>query len=425
MTQLHIFTSAALNYIPKVRLLAESVKKHHPEARFHLALADLLPDDIDLSREPFDSILRIPELGIAGWPGWVFCHRLVELATAIKPFALYRLLHRPGTEKVLYLDPDIVVFSRLDDLLAELDGHSVVLTPHLAAPEQTLRGVMDNEISSLRHGIFNLGFIGVSNRSHGIAFARWWRDRLYHFCRDDIPHGLFTDQRWVDLAPALFPEVCIHRGSRHNVATWNIANRRLTRDENGTYRVDGEPLGFYHFTGLDSGAHAIMAAVHGGKSGVLFDLIHAYIRASKAQENDPLGSRPWAFGCFADGTPITAVQRIVYRERPDLQRAFPDPFAADGYLRWWKTQAMVEFPELGRPGGEEELLKRITADLRSGFVATDDEFGADDTAVRALLNVARRDSSSRRALIRHAWQVFRQEGPAGVLQRMRRRGGRD
>src|SRR5690606_17865406 len=114
------------------------------------------------------------------------------------------------------------------------------------------------EICSLKHGIYNLGFIGVAANDAGRQFAAWWSSRLYNFCRNDIPNGLFTDQRWIDLVPAMFSDVCIMRAPRHNVASWNLTTRELTRTEDGDYRVNGEPLGFYHFTGFDSGAHLLM-----------------------------------------------------------------------------------------------------------------------------------------------------------------------
>jgi hypothetical protein len=126
---------------------------------------------------------------------------------------------------VLYFDPDMVLFSRLDDLLAELDQGNVALTPHLTVPESTLDAVRDNEISALKHGVYNLGFLGVRNTEEGRRFARWWADRVYHFCVDDIPGGLFTDQRWIDLAPAMFDGVGILKNSRFNVATWKAISR--------------------------------------------------------------------------------------------------------------------------------------------------------------------------------------------------------
>ena len=48
MKKIHVFTSAACNYIPKVRVLINSIKKWHPEWVIHLALSDKLPENIDL-----------------------------------------------------------------------------------------------------------------------------------------------------------------------------------------------------------------------------------------------------------------------------------------------------------------------------------------------------------------------------------------
>ena len=168
---LHIFTSAAVNYLPKVRILCRSVKEHHPEAVVHLALADLRPAWLGTQGEPFDHILEMSELGIPNWRAWSFTHDIVELSTAIKPFALRHLLRLPDAATVLYFDPDMVLFSRVDDILATLKGANVALTPHQTRPEQTLEAILDNEVASLKHGIFNLGFIGVRNTAEGRRFG--------------------------------------------------------------------------------------------------------------------------------------------------------------------------------------------------------------------------------------------------------------
>lgn len=305
MSNVHVFTSAAFNYIPKVRMLFQSLRQHHPEWRLHLALADEPRPGVDLSREPFDEIWPASELDIPDWRGWAFCHTIVELATAIKPFMLARLLKLPDCQKVIYLDPDTVAFSRLDDITAALDNANIVLTPHQTRPEQTLSAVMDNEICSLKHGIYNLGFIAVNASDVGHEFAEWWSQRIYHFCRADIPNGLFTDQRWIDLVPAFFDGVAIMKSSRHNVATWNLTTRKLGLSASGNYTVDGEPLGFYHFTGFDSGAHRIMAAKNAGNNQAVHQLVNWYARQTEGLAEEPLAKEPWAYGSYTDGTPIT------------------------------------------------------------------------------------------------------------------------
>ena len=83
MSTIHVFTSAACNYIPKVRALVASIRRHHPDWRVHLALSDEQPAGLDLSGEPFDEIHPVAELGIPHHRGWAFCYSIVELSTAI------------------------------------------------------------------------------------------------------------------------------------------------------------------------------------------------------------------------------------------------------------------------------------------------------------------------------------------------------
>ena len=54
--RLHVFTSAAVNYLPKVRALCRSVRKYHPEAVITLALADERPAWLTTEGEPFDHV---------------------------------------------------------------------------------------------------------------------------------------------------------------------------------------------------------------------------------------------------------------------------------------------------------------------------------------------------------------------------------
>jgi len=418
MKKVHVFTSAAFNYIPKVRMLFQSLRKHHPEFVLHLALADKLHPEIDLSTESFDEVIPLAELGIPGATGWAFCHRIVELATAIKPFALQRLLARDDCEKVLYMDPDTVAFSRLDDILGALDKDSLVLTPHLTSPEQTLEGVMDNEISCLKHGIYNLGFVGVKADDEGKRFAKWWGDRIYQFCRDDIKNGLFTDQRWIDLVPAFFDRVHIMKSGRHNVATWNLRTRVFEGSMAAGYTVNGEPLGFYHFTGFDSGAHRAMADKNAGGNASVLELINWYTAATEDLGQDPLAKVPWAFGTFSDGSPITAAQRIVFRDRVDVQAVYPDPFNAQGYPTWWKQQASREYPKLFDTATAGAELARLTATLTPGFSATSITVEAPSAPFQAHAAPPTMPPPPR-SLLARGWQVYRREGLQGVLRRLR------
>jgi hypothetical protein len=408
---LHVFTSAAVNYLPKVRILCHSIRRYHPEAVIHLVLADECPEWLRAENEPFDFILGIGHLGIPDWRAWSFTHSIVELSTGIKPFALKHLLNLPECGTVLYFDPDMVLFSRVDDLLATLGEFNVALTPHQTKPEETLDAILDNEVASLKHGIFNLGFIGVSNTDEGRRFADWWAERTYHLCRAEVENGLFTDQKWVNFAPVFFDGVAIVKSSRHNVATWNLTTRRMTGDFETGFRVDGEPLGFYHFTGFDSGAHRIMAIKNAFASPAVQQLISWYEREISLAERDPIGEWQWAFGRFSNGMPIEPGHRWFYRENRDLQQAFPDPYDARPdrmtFLGWCKSEGKLRYPEFFSASGGSTMLDPIAARVRISFPVT----------IRLLfLLMAPRSGKALRA---RAQALLRNEGFGGFARRLR------
>ncbi|MFC4276049.1 glycosyl transferase [Achromobacter aloeverae] len=424
MKKIHVYTSAACNYIPKVRTLVRSIKKFHPDWIVHLALSDELPPGFDLSQEPFDEIHPLSSLGIADARGWAFCHTIVELSTAIKPFLLAHLLGRDDCGGVIYLDPDTVLFSPIDEVLEALVHSNIALTPHLVDPEHSLAGVMDNEISCLRHGIYNLGFLAVAPTEIGKQFAQWWSDRLYYFCRAEIHNGLFTDQRWIDLAPAFFEGVCVLRTPRLNAAPWNLSTRTITGELPNSVKVDGEPLGFYHFTGFDSGAHRMMAQKYAGDQPTVAALIEWYDNAIADTGDDPLSKVVWAYSRFADGTPIPKAARVIYRERLDLQRAFPDPFATQGggYRAWWETQGPVEYPALfDEDAGTVALAThRLSAGLTPGYQAggnIPDGPSGDPSATHGNIPMAPRP---RGRSLKRAWEVLRTEGVGGIAKRVLR-----
>lgn len=421
MSKVHVFTSCALNYLPKARVLFNSLRKHHPEFVLHLALADDPRGLVRLENEPFDDLMTISDLGIPDWKAWAFCHPIVELCTAIKPFALLRLLAREDCGKVLYFDPDIAVFSRLDDIVQALDEIDIALTPHQLTPETSIRSVIDNEITSLRNGIYNLGFIGVACGDESRRFAAWWATRLYHFCRDEPAHGLFTDQRWIDLVPAFFDGVGILRTTRHNAATWNVTMRQVSGDVNKGILIDGQPLGFYHFTGFDKGDHEYMAAKVAGDNPALRGLIDWYVQHTQLLAQDRLSQVQWAFRSFSNDQPIAPEQRLVYRERPDLQARFQDPFDAspgDTYLRWWHTKAPKAFPGLFEDGVRDHAMERIRSNLTEGYRGT---AGKVDWAMIARhATVALKSPRYAAALANRAMRRFSQHGLSGVLSKVRR-----
>jgi len=338
---MHVFTSITANYLPKAAALAHSVKRVHPEAIFHCLLCDELPPCPAHVTAAFDSVINIRDLPIEQRPRWIFKHRIVELCTAVKGTAFQYIAQKFGAQRIYYFDPDIIVFNRLDALQKKLDTNTILLTPHGYVPETDFQAILDNEHCCLQHGVFNLGFLAVRMEGQGTHFINWWADRLRHACYDDVPAGLFTDQKWVDLAPAFFDDIAILREPQYNVSTWNLTHRVATGQAPDHIQINGQPLVFYHFSGFDSGAQKIMLDRYGRKSPVLYQLRDWYIERCEQLGQSTLGTTPCVHGVFNNGQPVTTPHRLLYRHRLDLMNAFPDPYdthsPGQSYYHWFQT----------------------------------------------------------------------------------------
>jgi len=336
MREIACYTSATFSYLDRARVWAESVRRFHPEWEIVLLLSDEAPAGFkfDPDREAFDRIVHISELGIEDWRRWMFGHDIVELCTAVKGTMMDRLLTE-GYQRVVYLDPDIALFAPLDEMLDMLERHSVVLTPHVTRAATLMHDIIDNEISSLQHGVYNLGFVAVNNTPAGREYGAWWRDRLMHFCHDDVPNGLFTDQRWCDLVPALFDNVGILRHSGYNVASWNLGHRPVTVTKEGDIFAGDDPLRFFHFTKVNTVGENMLERYSYGRTDV-FELLRWYRERLKFHLADGLPTGWWAYGTFADGTPINKSRRLIWRNRSDARELFQDPYACGpGSFKEW------------------------------------------------------------------------------------------
>ena len=326
-----LYTSANLAYLPQALVLLESVRTSNPGSPLVLVLVDELPDDAATRRllDSFDDVLVARDLFDVGFDQWIFGHDVVEACTAVKGRALQVLLDRGD---VVYVDPDMAVFGSLDGFLVELAPCSVLLTPHLLVPESTRSVHFDDELSTLRHGLYNFGMFGVTNSPEGAAFAQWWSSRLEVLCIDDVPNGLFTDQRWGDLVPLFFPSAGISRDPGVNVASWNLHQRPFTMSSAGDYLVDGHPLVSYHFTkARDVGLRISRTKMDDNP--LVADLWRWYLERLEVHTAS-VPVRRWAYADSADGVPIDRERRRLFRSRWGMPH-LPDPFRLRSDDEWW------------------------------------------------------------------------------------------
>ncbi len=313
------YTSVCANYLDKASVLADSVKKHMPDSIFVVGLVEEAVPQLKYSKN-IDHIFLAKDLEIPFFKSFIFKHRIVEASTAIKGhLSLYLSKKFPNEEYFTYMDPDTCAFMDFQDHLQKQLGECAVgLTPHLLSP-----GNVDMEISSLKHGVFNLGFLAFKRSSTSDSLLRWWSERLLYFCYEDFMAGLFTDQKWINLAPCFF-DVKIIRDPGYNFATWNFLERKLFL-QNDQFYVDSEPLKFVHFSGYDGGKFDWAANQWGNEQNKTIGSQLSMEYKEKLSKYSQFKKHPWSYSTFTSGAVISDDLRMQMRKKP--LDAFSDPFS--------------------------------------------------------------------------------------------------
>ncbi len=399
-----VCTIAATNYLPRALVLHDSLKVQHPEADFWLLLIDDAPLGL-LSLRALERraihILRVSEIGLPPEEvaNFRMAYDLTEISTAYKPWMMETVIRLTGLH-IFYLDPDIEFFAPMNSLVAAVETHDLVLTPHVLHP-MPRDNCQPAESDIMGSGIYNLGFLGMNRKA--LPMINWWKERLKRECYSAPAEQRFTDQRWIDFAPSLF-DCFISKDETFNVAYWNADSRPVVL-EDGRYLVRGKPLSFYHYSGLSEKTPYLLTRHHAGRPRVLISenpalsvltenynkslrtaqeecadaaldypfqeyplggkiassMRRAFLRelARAETENTPLPPSPlgpdgehpfraWLMEpqtIHGTGIPLPRLVLILRAIRPDLVRAFPDPHGRDAVrlVEWFIKEGTDQF----------------------------------------------------------------------------------
>jgi lipopolysaccharide biosynthesis glycosyltransferase len=246
-----VFTICSINYLAQARTLGDSLKLTNPDVRFFIGLVDILEGvSFDEAFIPEYPMIEIDKIGIEGFGEMAERYDITELNTAVKPFYFtYFFKKFQEAQNVIYLDPDIIVFQPITELLNSLKKYPAVLTPHInTAIDDRLK---PNELDHLNTGIYNLGFVAFARSEKTLAYIKWWEEKLRYECLIDLCNGLFTDQNWMNFLPVFVPDVHIERNPGYNAAYWNLHERQFSYDGSRYYVNESYPLIFFHYSGYD------------------------------------------------------------------------------------------------------------------------------------------------------------------------------
>ena len=163
----------------------------------------------------------------------------IEFYYCITPFLLkYIQAKYPDTLSV-YLDADLYFFLSLKEALAGIDSSVIAITPH--------RFTKANSHLE-KYGLYNVGLVCFGTAHAATKVLDWWANRCLESTSQELSHGVYGDQKYLDRFEEISPEVKILSNSGINAAPWNLNDSGSTGGrvwvDSGSGKSD---LIFFHF----------------------------------------------------------------------------------------------------------------------------------------------------------------------------------
>lgn len=384
------FTIVAKNYIGLAQILEESLKAQNPKVDFFIMVADDFADDFDLKNLPSNILFARKELNISPqqWIDMSFKYDLTEFCTSIKPASFSYFIEKKQYEKIIYLDPDIYIYSSLDTIYEMLENHSIVLTPHIVNIQDKFHGDR-SESGLMSTGVFNLGFCGIKRSDSTKRMISWWHERLLDKCFVDSYDSFYTDQKWMDFIPCFFgsDDLYISRHLGMNIAPWNFFEREvynkngelLVRNRDSNSEKNEYPVLFVHYSGYNYTEMKKGNVVQNNISDIkdyedikLLTAIYAKAIYEKKGVFDSYIQQKYTYATFENKQPIKGFHRRIYRSLVNKGQLFENPFSTtEGSLyQKLKEKGMMNTSNINIDKATKDNLQGVGRKLKMFNVAS-------------------------------------------------------
>lgn len=243
----HLVSTFDINYLSRAVALYQSGVRFIPDCTVHFLCLD------DESRDILAALglsqLRtytVPELNRPDLSELRASRNRGEFAFTCKSnFLAYLLdagIFKDG-DKVIFADADILFFSSLKPFIdGPMSTYSTLRTPHNFPANKAGR---EKEVGSYNAG---MAFYTIDQDSK--EAIRGWARQCMEWCFYRTEDGKFADQMYIDHWHELYRNVHDVEEKGINLGTWNLPNYHVSRDAQGNFLIDGEPLICYHFHGM-------------------------------------------------------------------------------------------------------------------------------------------------------------------------------
>lgn len=329
MQNTSIITISTRDRLPSVAVLAESLRKHHPDHKLICYLIEREVDPADSFNGLFE-VIGIKDIALPGGDNFLFQYSAFELCCACKPLCIMDQIIRHKTDNVIFLDGDMLVCAPFLDILDNAQPkYSFMVTPHLTQLEKEI------DFSYFaKPGVYNAGFMFARNDTHAMNLMKWWQKRVQKDCVYDYLGGAFAEQTWLGWAMLCFDNAgpITHRGI--NVGHWNMHECDF-RELDGNIMVnENDPLCVFHFSSFQNPGLTKHETIKSAIPPLIQRLADSYENSLNMMKKRQEGNIAYSFGKFKDGSPVTPAMREAVRlqiistnnpfeERTKIEAALP------------------------------------------------------------------------------------------------------
>ncbi|KDB08742.1 hypothetical protein LIG30_2200 [Burkholderia sp. lig30] len=235
----HYCTLFDRNYLIKGLAMYQSLERHAGDFRLHiLCMDDHAYDLLARLALPRAELIRLTDFEDQALLAVKADRTVAEYCWTCAPcLPVYMLERHPEVDFITYLDADLLFYSSLEPLYAEIGSASSVIVEHRFSPRFA---------SAIVNGRYNVQWVSFRRDAAGLETLYWWRDKCIEWCFYRLEDDRMGDQKYLDCWTTKFKGVHELQHVGAGTGPWNYANYRI-RDEGGQVWVDDVPLVFYHF----------------------------------------------------------------------------------------------------------------------------------------------------------------------------------
>lgn len=240
MTKRYYCTLFDSNYALKGIAMLRSLAGHSAALHVYVLCMDELTETVLVGLKlPYVTCVKLAEVETEEILEAKKDRSIAEYCWTLSSCIPWHVMQRhPEIDFITYVDADLLFYSQVEPIYAEIGDASVAIIEHRFTPRFSHLEV---------NGRFCVEWVSFRRNQEGMECLRRWRVQCIEWCYYRLEDNRMGDQKYLDEWPRLYGGVHIIQHLGAGVAPWNFDQYAIVTDEQSGTTVNGAPLIFYHF----------------------------------------------------------------------------------------------------------------------------------------------------------------------------------